>query len=208
MCQPFPKMSSILRVWTEETAAARCAIDNAGNHNSAGFLHKSVHSRSTGITLTLSHSHPHLLAPKSSHSHLPISNVLWLHSGEDERERICWENTFTPYWLAAAQALLLMLFADSMSADPFLVHHTTPRRICKLTCVPSTPKIRLHLSNWQSWSPISCIFTINTSTEKLTYLSWWHFKMLSKTQIITTLNPSGGLTTSQFPVFTLYLQVK
>ena len=36
LCQPFPDMSSILRVWTEGTAAARCAIDNVGNHNSGG----------------------------------------------------------------------------------------------------------------------------------------------------------------------------
>ena len=36
LCQPFSDMSSILRVWTEGTAAARCAIDNVGNHNSGG----------------------------------------------------------------------------------------------------------------------------------------------------------------------------
>ena len=116
------------------------------------------------LSVHWNHSYPpssscsHLLAPtpRSSHSHLPISDVLLLHSGEEERERICWENRFALGWLAAAQALLLLIFADSMSADPFLVHHITPRRICKLTCVPSTQKVRLHLSNWQPRSMISC----------------------------------------------------
>ena len=180
MCQPFPEMSSILRVWTEGTAG----IDNVGNHNSAGFLHRRHHRAYTlgPLESLLPSPRSHLLAPtpRSSHSHLPISDVLLLHSGEEERERICWENRFALCsWLAAAQALLLLIFADSMSADPFLVHHITPRRICKLTCVPSTQKMRLHLSNYPDiWSPV------DTRKFEIIHIPLFHFKMLKNTSWI------------------------
>ena len=84
MCQPLPEMSSILRVWRDGTAAGSCGIDNVGNHNSAGFLHKtpqSVHSLHWLHSYSFpspspSHSSPPP-TPRSSHSAHPIRVVLW-----------------------------------------------------------------------------------------------------------------------------------
>ena len=96
LCQSFPDLSSISRVWTQKTAVRGVVRLIMLVITTLSSFFATAYTRSAGFTLTLPLSRLDL---GLSHSGLPtltlptlvfpINDVLWLQAGEEERERIC-----------------------------------------------------------------------------------------------------------------------